>query len=234
MPIQLINTAYLSPSPTPSLYQTNIYRREDVKAAFTSRLMIMGPDMVERVLVNTPTATAGRWNTAAYWAKETDYATYVSSSTLAYSSTLYRNDSDQWFYNGVELNTASGGVGGSGTPSYLPKWTTATTLGNSQIYDGGSYLYFYIGGAYKFGIGGGIASIEDDFVPNTDNAHSLGYSFVRWSNIWAVTTHFGDLGFEETSCAVCSKRFRRGDSISFIIKSVRKKGIVTVPKHSTC
>jgi hypothetical protein len=31
-----------------------------------------------------------------------------------------------------------GGVSGSGTASYIPKWTAGTTLGNSQVYDNGT------------------------------------------------------------------------------------------------
>jgi len=39
------------------------------------------------------------------------------------------------------------------------------------------------------------ARIQSDFVPTTDNSRNLGISGLRWANIWATTTHFGDVGF---------------------------------------
>lgn len=39
---------------------------------------------------------------------------------------------------GIGFQGPSGSVGGSGTSGYVPKWTAATTLGNSIIYDDGA------------------------------------------------------------------------------------------------
>ena len=39
------------------------------------------------------------------------------------------------------------------------------------------------------------ARVQSDFIPTTDNSRDLGISGRRWANIWATTTHFGDVGF---------------------------------------
>ena len=41
---------------------------------------------------------------------------------------------------GVCLSTAAGGVSGSGSANYIPKWTGSTSLGNSAIYQSGSNI----------------------------------------------------------------------------------------------
>lgn len=64
---------------------------------------------------------------------------------------------------GVISATNTGTIGGSGTTSYVPKWTGGTSLGNSQIYDNGSGVV--IGGtdpsSYKFRVNGAIYSDGD-------------------------------------------------------------------------
>lgn len=40
--------------------------------------------------------------------------------------------------NGVNIGTGGGGVSGSGTSNYIPKWTSGTGLGNSLVYDDGT------------------------------------------------------------------------------------------------
>jgi len=42
--------------------------------------------------------------------------------------------------NGTWQSVPSSGLNGSGTPYYLPKFTGATSLANSQIHDGGAYV----------------------------------------------------------------------------------------------
>ncbi len=75
-----------------------------------------------------------------------------------------------------------------------------------------------------------------DLVPFDDNAYKLGGSSLRWSDIYAVNTHWGDLGFIETTCPKCNKKFKIGDNI--ILKVIRFSkedgGIMTIPIHLEC
>jgi len=72
--------------------------------------------------------------------------------------------------------------------------------------------------------------------PYYDNTYRLGSSGYRWSDIYAVNTHWGDLGFVETTCPKCNKKFKIGDNI--ILKVVRFNeedgGIMTIPIHLEC
>jgi len=72
--------------------------------------------------------------------------------------------------------------------------------------------------------------------PYYDNSYRLGSSIYRWSDIYAVNTHWGDLGFVEDKCPKCNKKFKIGDNI--ILKVVRFSeedgGIMTIPIHLEC
>ena len=54
------------------------------------------------------------------------------------------------------------------------------------------------------------------FKPATDNAKKLGDASYRWSDIYAVNTHWGDLGFTETSYN--GKPFKVGDTLVLKVK----------------
>jgi len=70
--------------------------------------------------------------------------------------------------------------------------------------------------------------------PYHDNAYSLGLSDHRWSDIYAVNTHFGDLNLSDKICPVCRKDFKVGDDLVLHVKAVNKKEISLVPKHLNC
>ena len=74
------------------------------------------------------------------------------------------------------------------------------------------------------------------FYPENDNDTQSGFIFHRWSDIYAVNTHWGDLGFTETTCPICNKKFKLADSI--ILKVIRfdeeDSGIMTIPIHAEC
>jgi len=72
--------------------------------------------------------------------------------------------------------------------------------------------------------------------PYDDDSYRLGSSIYRWSDIYAVNTHWGDLGFVEKICPKCNKKFKIGDNI--ILKVIRfseeDEGIMTIPIHLEC
>jgi len=53
------------------------------------------------------------------------------------------NISGAFKINGTAIGTGGGGVSGSGTTNYLAKWTSGTSLSNSNILDSGSVIYMY-------------------------------------------------------------------------------------------
>lgn len=52
----------------------------------------------------------------------------------------------------VTTGGGGGGVSGSGTTSYIPKWTSGTALGNSVIYDNGTNIGIGTASPYDFGL----------------------------------------------------------------------------------
>ena len=92
---------------------------------------------------------------------------------------------------------------------------------------------------YTIGINSGgwsDVTVTGNLKPDADNTEELGKTGLRWSDIWGVTTHFGDLGFIEKECPICDKEFKLGDNI--ILKVIRfdeeEGGIMTIPIHAEC
>jgi hypothetical protein len=113
---------------------------------------------------------------------------------------------------------APSGMGGSGTASYVPKFTAATTLGNSQIYDNGTNVgigttspgsKFHVNGQGRF-----TAATGGDVL--TVNNTGAGYGVV--SN---ATSGFGLVGISASSYGI----FGRTDGSSFGIYGSAPAGI---------
>jgi fibronectin type 3 domain-containing protein len=68
---------------------------------------------------------------------------------------------------------------------------------------------------------------------NWDNVLSLGGSGNRWSDIWATTTHFGDVGFAEKTCPICGEKFEVGDKLELVVIDVTED-TRCVPCHVEC
>ena len=65
-------------------------------------------------------------------------------------SQLYTYDNKTWEWNGIYWEVYSGltsYVSGAGTTNYVPKWTGSTGLGDSIIYDDGTFVGVGNGGA---------------------------------------------------------------------------------------
>jgi len=100
--------------------------------------------------------------------------------------------------------------------------TGAFIGGTTRVTFSGSDLYF-----------GGVSGI--DLIPVTDNTGRLGTETNRWNLIRGTTITPGDLGFEEKTCYKCHKKWKIGDELKLIVKSINKDGEpLTVPIHSDC
>jgi hypothetical protein len=100
MPIQLFNSSASVPAPNPAVYWLNVYHRQNSQKWAHERLTFMGSDLTERIVVNT-TLGARYWS-AAFFAKESDWATYNTSSTLIGIPSL-TTDGTKVYYNNTEL-----------------------------------------------------------------------------------------------------------------------------------
>ncbi len=86
--------------------------------------------------------------------------------------------------------------------------------------------------------GAGGFSAEQYNNPTSDNFATLGASGLRWSDIWATNTHFGDLAFEERDCPLCKGDFKKDEMLCLIVKNIRtydgKEETNTIPVHLKC
>lgn len=82
----------------------------------------------------------------------------------------------------------------------------------------------------------GSSSIEtyEPIKPVTDNVVALGASGKRFSNIWAATSTFGDIGFEETRCDVCDRSLEAGQKTVLIVTKNEGWRTLMVPAHLEC
>ena len=82
----------------------------------------------------------------------------------------------------------------------------------------------------------GSHTMQGDFRADTDNAYCLGLDTYRWSDIYAVNTHFGDIGFRERTCVKCGRAFEVGDDIVLrVIRFDEGSGdMMAVPIHARC
>jgi hypothetical protein len=67
-------------------------------------------------------------------------AATFSSSVTATSFIKTGGTSSQYLMADGSVTTSSGGVSGSGTTNYIPKWNGTTSLANSQIFDNGTQV----------------------------------------------------------------------------------------------
>jgi hypothetical protein len=84
---------------------------------------------------------------------------YINSDTVYTQSpimSISRNDSNIIYFNADTANVwrGGGGVGGSGTANFVPKWSNSTTLTNSQIFDSANVGINTTSPAYKLDVKG--------------------------------------------------------------------------------
>jgi len=138
---------------------------------------------------------------------------------------------------GSEIFKKDGSVAMTGDLDMDGKSIILDADGDSKISSSDDdFIKIYTSGSYKFGIATGAVETVINFIPSADNTLKNGVSTKRWSDIYAVNTHWGDLGFTETTCPKCNKKFKLGDNI--ILKIIRfdeeDGGIMTVPIHLEC
>lgn len=92
-------------------------------------------------------------------------------------SSLYVKYKRTW----LRVGGGGGSIAGSGTTNYIPKFTSSSAIGNSQIFDNGTKVGIGYGGvgAYKFGVQYTQSSgTLDGFILN---ANTLTKSYAIWS-----------------------------------------------------
>lgn len=125
---------------------------------------------------------------------------------------------------------------------YVTKTASGTPI---ALFDGG---YIEIGTGYGVrgasGVGMYLGANGADIIrlttashvePATDNVHDLGNATYRWRLIRGVTITPGDLGFSETSCPACDKKFLPGEDLVLrVIGSDYEANTRTIPVHLKC
>lgn len=76
-------------------------------------------------------------------------------------------------------------------------------------------------------------TLSGNITPDGDGTRSIGTSSARLANLYAVNVYTGDLGFVETECAVCGKRFEPDDEV--VLKVTRVGEFMqSIPVHLEC
>jgi len=122
--------------------------------------------------------------------------------------------------NGVAL---SSGIGGSGTANNMPKFATGTTLGNSLLYDDGTYVYF----------GNATALADNSITFNKITADAARLIFnqsaaggtkdnlvfrLSGTTVGSITTSGSSTAYNTTSDYRLKKDFKQFDGISLVNK----------------
>ncbi len=103
--------------------------------AGADRMVIAGVQSELRGTINTPGTMPDTFRVAALWAVDNKTAGTATSYAGYFDGDVYI-DGDLT----ITGSGGGGGIDGSGTTNYLPRWTAATTLGNSAIYQDGSAI----------------------------------------------------------------------------------------------
>lgn len=78
-------------------------------------------------------------------------------------------------------------------------------------------------------------SYGGDIEPATNGDGDIGNSSKRWYQVRAINIQSGDLCFSETSCPICGEKFKNGDVIVLLCKTVHEDfGTMTIPMHDRC
>ena len=74
------------------------------------------------------------------------------------------------------------------------------------------------------------------FVPSGDDSHLLGATNFRWSDLYAVVVHEGDVAFAEKECIKCNNKFKVGDNIVYkvIMIDEETEEPMAIPIHLEC
>ena len=156
-------------------------------------LMIHGPGTASSLITSTSSGISIDANNSGTG----DVFVYETGLYMGSGKNIYLNNSDVYVngsrgVNGQVLTeTASGAqwqdvtggtIGGSGTASYIPKWTASSTLGNSQIFDNATNVGIGIASpAQKLTVAGIVA-------PSADNTYDLGGGATSaWRNLYLDT-----------------------------------------------
>jgi len=107
-------------------------------------------------------------------------AATFSSSVTATSFIKMGGTSSQYLMADGSVTTSSGGVSGSGTTNYIPKWNGTTSLANSQIFDNGTQVT----------VGSNVAMYKFAVNPVSTSYFGIGYTGTNQIFVNAVDSGF--------------------------------------------
>ncbi len=96
----------------------------------------------------------------------------------------------------------------------------------------GTYSPIYLSGTINLV---GNSRINSNLLPLNNGDGSVGNSSYRWEQVRAVNIQSGDLCFAEEICPICGEKFKDGDVIVLLCKTVHEDfGTMTIPMHDKC
>jgi len=130
-------------------------------------------------------------------------------------------------------DSGAGDITGGGTVNFISKFTpTGTSIGNSQIYDDGTFIGFATTTAidtekYRF-TGGSIAT--QTIFPEDDDTYDLGTDDFRWANLFLASTidYASDLDFVSTTTQATLTTAGIFTAKSFVANGTGGAGFVTL------
>lgn len=144
--------------------------------AFGRSITVTGSDSVG-IGLNSQAYTVSANNILSIMGGKVGIGTTSPSSSLEVSGIIHSSSGGFKFPDGtIQTSASSGGVGGSGTTGYIPKFTGSTTIGNSNIYQSGSNI--------GIGTPGGDTTVNSKFI--VDPSGELNVKFNRATGYAAV------------------------------------------------
>ncbi|MDD4989822.1 MAG: hypothetical protein PHW31_00740 [Candidatus Pacebacteria bacterium] len=155
------------------------------------------------------------WNTAYSWGNHATAGYLTSASSLSWSKlTGFPSACPAGQYvsavgGTLTCSAPTGGVGGSGTTNYLSKFTSGSTLGNSQVFDNGTNVG--IGTAspeQKLHVSGGNILVDNTRTLQTKNSAGIVETWMwpRWSDN-VMYTNYGASGWNIRNSSSVSTMF---------------------------
>ena len=177
----------------------------------------------------------------AAWIKGRNAANSADLNMWQMSSTNGITPGNDIDMNGLSVVNALGIVGQANTTSLLVSggFTSGAPAQRDMYLMTGDNTNPQVGVArmkFNSNAAQGSSSIEtyETIKPVTDNVVSLGVSGKRFSNVWAATTTFGDIGFIETWCNVCNEQLQVGQKTVLVVTMNDGERSLMVPAHLEC
>ena len=164
---------------------------------------------------------------------------YLGKTSVSIVTGGYNGQIVVWDWDGyvneekARLDGYYGGLAGTEGPGLIANTGKNINLSGQRVgIKIGTGGFMLIKGEHRVD---GVSKHAGDILPWSDNSYKLGDSGLRFSEIHATLTYFGDVIFTDKTCPLCGGLFATGDVINLlVVSSDDSHGNVTLPVHSKC